>query len=151
MFNKCTTLPNYSCNVNVGNHYTLMIGHIWKCWERKVSIDSRDEIANIYAKRQEISSYNERPLLSVCMDSEQAEPREGYSQARSHSACWLMPLWPSHMELASLCIDRNEAVIRTEWQGAFHLWRGKIFCVKISRQSSNFLCVHSLSWTHFAW
>ena len=42
--------------------------------------------------------------------------------------------------------DRNEVAIRSDWQGAFHLWRGKIFCVKISHQRSNFLSMHVLSW-----
>ena len=46
----------------------------------------------------------------------------------------------------SLCTDRNEVAIRSDWQGAFHLWRGNIFCVKISHQRSNFLSVHFLSW-----
>lgn len=48
-------------------------------------------------------------------------------------------VWHHHRELASFCTDRMEAVIRNEWQGAFHLWWKKIFVSKYLTAETVFL------------
>lgn len=128
--------------------------HIRKGWRRKASIDTKDETANIHAKRKKkVLSSTLKKINSVIIN-------------HSISTYWLRPSWAQQILLTgqiqlhrlvnasvtlpqgvgSLSIDRNEAVIRSDWQGAFRLWRGKIFGVKISHQRSNFLCVPFLSW-----
>lgn len=48
-------------------------------------------------------------------------------------------VWHHHRELVSLCTDRTEAVIRNDWQGAFHLWWEKIFVSKYLSAGTIFL------------
>lgn len=123
------------------------------CWHLKVGIYNEvfsivlDDSAAINIKKHNAASlalntinvHNFKFPLSVYISADTdwfwQRPREEKVQRSFVN----VSVWHHHRELVSFCTDRTKAVIRNEWQGAFHLWWEKIFVSKYLSAGTIFL------------